>query len=81
FNPERQPVASEDGSIRLAMSGEFYYQADLRRELEKKGSLFRDSGDAELALRLYQDRGPDFVKAVEGAFVLALWDRSRNQIL
>jgi asparagine synthase (glutamine-hydrolysing) len=81
FNSEKQPVASEDGSIRLVMSGEFYYQTDLRRELEKKGASFRDSSDAELALRLYQDRGPDFVKAVEGAFVLALWDRSRNQIL
>lgn len=81
FNSEKQPVASEEGSIRLVMSGEFYYQADLRRELEKEGASFRDSSDAELALRLYQDRGPDFVKAVEGAFILALWDRSRNQIL
>lgn len=81
FNSEKQPVASEDGSIRLVMSGEFYYQADLRRELEKKGASLRDSGDAEFALRLYQDRGPDFVKAVEGAFVLALWDRPHNQIL
>jgi asparagine synthase (glutamine-hydrolysing) len=81
FNPEKQPAASEDGSIRLVMSGEFYYQAGLRRELEKKGASFRNTSDAELALRLYQDRGPDFVKAVEGAFVLALWDRSQNQVL
>jgi asparagine synthase (glutamine-hydrolysing) len=76
FNSEAQPVTSEDESILLFMAGEFYDCADTRRELERKGYCFRDSSDAEFALRLYQDRGADFVKAVEGVFATAVWDRS-----
>jgi asparagine synthase (glutamine-hydrolysing) len=80
FNSETQPTVSEDKSILLFMAGEFYDYADLRSELERKGYHFRDFSDAEFALRLYQDRGSDFVKAVEGIFVTAIWDQPRHQL-
>ena len=80
FNPETQPIVSEDKSILLFLAGEFYDYADTRRELERKGYHLRDSSHAELALRLYQDRGSDFVKEVEGIFVTAIWDRSCRKL-
>lgn len=81
FNTETQPVMSEDGKLVLVMAGEFYDEAGLRRELSQKGYPFRDDSHAEFALRLYQEWGQDFVKAVEGIFVIALWDRTRHQLL
>jgi asparagine synthase (glutamine-hydrolysing) len=80
FNPETQPIVSEDKSILLFMAGEFYDYTGLRSELERKGYHFRDFSDAEFALRLYQDRGPEFVKVVEGVFATAIWDRARQQL-
>ena len=34
FNPEKQPIPNEGGSLMIFMDGEIYDYADLRRELE-----------------------------------------------
>lgn len=76
FNRQSQPVASEDGSVRLVLAGELRDPTALRRNLERTGSCLRDTSDAELALRLYERYGIDFVTRLEGAFVIAIWDRN-----
>lgn len=80
FNKETQPISSEDEEVHLVMSGEFYYQRDARRALEKVNRETRGPADSELALQLYLAVGPDFVHQVEGAFVIAIWD-NRSQVL
>jgi len=81
FNAEPQPVFSEDHEVVLLLSGEFYYADDARRDLERKGVCLRDASDAELALRLYQARGTDLIYALEGVFVLVVWDRARRRLI
>jgi asparagine synthase (glutamine-hydrolysing) len=63
------------------LSGEFYRTERLRRELEAEGHLLRDDSDLELALRLYQEKGGQFIHDLEGAFVLTIWNRSRQQLI
>ncbi|MBN1568190.1 MAG: hypothetical protein JXA73_10110, partial [Acidobacteria bacterium] len=78
FNPEPQPVFSEDGNVVVFMTGEFYQTNGIRRGLERKGVHFRNGSDIELALRLFQERPEQFVENIEGIFVLAVWDRLRQ---
>jgi asparagine synthase (glutamine-hydrolysing) len=42
-----QPMANEDGSVRIVFNGKVYNFQSLREELERKGHRFRSAGDAE----------------------------------
>lgn len=81
FNRERQPIYSEDRNLVVFLSGEFYSTAELRRDLETKGHCFRDDSDLELVLRLYEEKGEQFVHALEGAFIVMIWNRSRQEVI
>ena len=81
FNRECQPVRSEDGNLLVFLSGEFYNHSELRRDLEAKGYSFRNGSDLELVLRLYEEKGDQFVHDLDGAFVLAIWNRVRQELV
>ena len=69
-----QPIASEDGRLRLVANGEFYDFERIRAELERDGHEFRTRSDSEIALHLYEDRGARSVHALRGEFAYAVWD-------
>jgi asparagine synthase (glutamine-hydrolysing) len=81
FNQQQQPVCSEDRNLMVFLSGELYNTSELHRDLKAKGHRFRDDGDLELVLRLYQEKGKQFIHDLEGAFVLAIWNRSQRQLI
>ena len=81
FNQECQPIRSEDGGLLVFLSGEFYNTLELCRDLEAKGYPFRDNSDLELVLRLYQERGEEFIHDLEGVFVLVIWSRARQELI
>lgn len=70
----RQPMATEDGRLRLVFNGEIYNFQDLRAELEQKGHRFRSRTDTETILRLYQELGPGCLDRLRGMFAFAIWD-------
>ena len=76
-----QPLANEDGSIHVTFNGEIYNHAEVRRELEEKGHVFRTRCDTEVLVHLYEERGPDLVDALNGFFAFAIHDRPRNQLI
>ena len=77
----RQPIANEDGSIRVVLNGEIYNFADLRTRLERRGHHFRTRSDAEVVVHAYEEAGEDCVRELDGMFALALWDSSRRCLL
>jgi len=81
FNRERQPLFSEDQNLVVFLTGEFYNAAELRGALKAKGHHFRDESDLELVLRLYQDKGEQFVRDLDGAFVLVIWNRGSQEAI
>lgn len=76
-----QPIANENGTVACAVSGEFYGDAALRRELEAKGHRFRTGSDSELLVHLYEEYGDDCVKHLRGEYALVLWDEQRQKLL
>src|SRR5262249_48351317 len=52
-----QPIASEDGTLRIVVNGEFYDFERTQRDLEGRGHRLRTRSDSEIALHLYEDLG------------------------
>ena len=75
-----QPIASEDGSIVCSVSGEFYGDAALRRDLEARGRRFRTKSDSELLVHLYREYGTDCVQHLRGEYAFVLWDETRQRL-
>jgi asparagine synthase (glutamine-hydrolysing) len=76
----RQPMANEDGSIRVVFNGEIYNHAELRRELEPRGHRFRSRSDTEAIVHAYEEWGPACLQRFNGMFALALWDGRRQAL-
>lgn len=70
-----QPVHSNDGQLTAVFFGELYYAESLRRQASAQAS------DAELILHLYETQGEQFINALEGVFVLAVWDAGKGSLL
>ena len=77
-----QPMANEDGAVRVAFNGEIYNFASLRSRLLARGHLFRSQSDTEVLVHLYEEAGPTFVEEIDGMFAIAIWDaRARRLVL
>ncbi|MDL1884307.1 asparagine synthetase B [Anaerolineae bacterium CFX8] len=77
FNREPQPLASGDRRLIIFMSGELYNAADLRRSL---GGQPADT-DILLALHAFEQYGADFVKALDGAFFITIYDTAASRLI
>jgi asparagine synthase (glutamine-hydrolysing) len=76
----REPMPNEDGSLWLVFNGEIYNFRELRAELQGH-HRFSSQGDGEVILHLYEERGDEMVKALDGMFAFALWDARRRRLL
>src|SRR6185437_10812900 len=67
-----QPIENEDGSCVVVQNGEIYNYPDLRRELERRGHVFKTRCDTEVHLHLYEEHGPEYARLLRGMFADAL---------
>lgn len=77
----RQPMANEDGTVRMVFNGEIYNYRTLRRRLEGTGHRFATHGDGESILHLYEDLGTECFSQLNGMFAIALWDANRHRLI
>lgn len=76
-----QPIYNEDGDVVLVLNGEIYNYLELKAGLVERGHRFATASDAEVAVHLYEEEGPEFIRHLEGMFALAIHDRSRRRLL
>jgi len=76
-----QPIANEDGTVRVVFNGEIYNFRELRRDLETSGHHFATSTDTEVIVHAYEEWGPDAIARLRGMFAIAIWDAAAHQLL
>jgi asparagine synthase (glutamine-hydrolysing) len=75
-----QPLANEDGTLRLIANGEIYNAEALREELRGRGHGFASRTDTEVILHAYEEYDTGCLAHLEGMFAFALWDMQRRRL-
>lgn len=75
-----QPLANEDGSIRVVLNGEIYNFQELAREL-RSCHAFRSRSDTEVIVHGYEEWGDEVISRLDGMFAIAIWDARRRRLL
>ncbi len=81
FNPEIQPIFNEDKSICIFMDGKIYDYKERLNELKKRGHKFNNENDPEFCLHSYEEYGKDFIKSLNGNFVLLIYDFKSAKVI
>ena len=78
FNPEPQTIYNKDKSLCIFMYGKIYgYEDDLQR-LENNGYVFKYRNDPEYCIHLFEEKGVNFVKELNGSFVICIYNFKEN---
>ena len=76
-----QPMANEDGAVRVTYNGELYDEPALRADLLARGHTYRTQCDTESLVHLYEEEGAEFAARLHGMFALAIWDAPRRRLV
>jgi asparagine synthase (glutamine-hydrolysing) len=76
-----QPMASDDGFLRVVFNGEIYNYRQLRRQLEANGCIFRSTSDTEVLLHLYAQKGLEMFSYLRGMYAFAIWDENYKRLV
>ncbi|MDD4989353.1 MAG: asparagine synthase-related protein [Candidatus Pacebacteria bacterium] len=69
-----QPIVSDTGKTALVMNGEIFNYQSLKKDLLKKGFVFKSKGDAEVLLNLYREKGDRFCDDLDSMYAAAIFD-------
>src|SRR5690606_32825106 len=65
-----QPIANEDGTLRVVFNGEIYNFRELRADLQSRGHEFRTASDTEVIVHAYEEWGEQAFRRLRGMFAI-----------
>lgn len=75
------PMANpENERYWITYNGEIYNFKELRKELERRGHVFRSQSDTEVILHGFEAEGTSFLKKLNGIFAFVLWDNREETL-
>lgn len=75
-----QPMWNERKTIAVIFNGEIYNFQKLRSDLETRHTFVTRS-DTEVIAHLYEEKGEECLKELEGMFAIAIWDKEKKKII
>ncbi|MBN1608713.1 MAG: asparagine synthase (glutamine-hydrolyzing) [Polyangiaceae bacterium] len=76
-----QPISNESGELWVMQNGEIYNHIELRQELTTLGHRFQTACDTEVIVHAYEQWGRRCLDRFNGPFALAVFDRTRGELL
>ncbi|MGD2028575.1 MAG: asparagine synthetase B, partial [Desulfobacterales bacterium] len=74
-----QPILAHGDQAGIICNGEIYNFREHKNQLSSK-YFFKTQSDSEVALHLYREKGPECVKALDGMFAFAIFDRDNYML-
>jgi len=77
-NDSNQPFISKKTGNIIVFNGEIYNYKYLRKKLSKR--KFYTNSDTEVLLYLYEEKGEDFIKLLNGIFSFVIYDKKKDTL-
>ena len=77
-NDSNQPFVSKKTGNIIVFNGEIYNYKHLRKKLSNR--KFYTNSDTEVLLYLYEEKGEDFVKLLNGIFSFVIYDKKKDTL-
>jgi len=62
-------------------NGEIFNYPELRDDLKSRGHKFYTQTDTEVLIHLYEEKGTELFKDLNGQFAMGIWDKKREALL
>ena len=76
----KQPISNQNNTITIVFNGEIYNYQKLRKKLEAEGITFKTQSDTEVILKLYETKGENSFKLLDGMFAFSIHDKNKNKV-
>ncbi|CAN0433972.1 unnamed protein product, partial [Scytosiphon promiscuus] len=74
------PISNNGKTLWIVFNGEIFNYIALRKELLKKGYVFKTNSDTEVIIHLYEEYGNGFLPKLNGQFAIAIYDKLRDEL-
>tara|TARA_R110002033_G_scaffold60044_5_gene109941 strand:- start:22378 stop:24279 length:1902 start_codon:yes stop_codon:yes gene_type:complete len=76
----KQPMYTDNNKIGIVFNGEIYNYRILKQQLELSGVTFNTTSDTEVILKLYEHKGVEAFKELDGMFAFSIHDKTKNKV-
>lgn len=76
----KQPMYTNDNNMVIVFNGEIYNYRVLKQQMENSGVTFKTNSDTEVILKLYELKGVEAFKELDGMYAFSIHDKTKNKV-